>query len=120
VPFPTARDSYQDSGLESTNAQLLHRISLEPVNLVATLIYLCAIVQTFMASKFMAMSHARGQAHQEKTRTGEAREGTSDLIAGVYRFPGEVEVVFGLWSVPLILAILLFHDWATLVHYVEH
>jgi hypothetical protein len=63
-PFSTALDSYQDSGLESINAQLLHRIRLEPFNLVAILIFLCAIVHTFMASKFMAMSHARGQAHQ--------------------------------------------------------
>ena len=70
MPFPTALDSYQDSGLERINAQLLHRIRLKPFNLVATLIFLCAIVHTFMASKFMAMSHARGQAHQPLSSGG--------------------------------------------------
>jgi hypothetical protein len=66
------------------------------------------------------MSHARQQAHREKIRLGEAREGSGDLLAGVYHFLGEVEVVFGLWVVPLMLAILLFYDWATVVQYLDH
>jgi hypothetical protein len=118
--FPPALDSYRDDGIESVSARLLHRITEQPFNLVATIIFLCAIVHTFMAGKFVAMSHARTQAHQEKIRAGEAREGSSDLRAGIYHFLGEVEVVFGLWVVPLIVAILAFHDWTTVVHYVEH
>lgn len=117
--FPPALDSYQDAALEGIPARLLHRIRQAPFNLVVTLIFLCAVVHTFMAGRFTDMSHARQQAHQEKIRLGEAREGSSDLMAGLYHFLGEVEVVFGLWVVPLMLAILLFHDWATLVLYMD-
>lgn len=118
--FPPALDSYQDSELQSVFAILFHRIEQEPFNLVATLIFLCAIVHTFMASKFMAISHAREHAHQEKIRRREARENSKDMLAGAYHFLGEVEVVFGLWLIPLIIAIALFHDWGTVVNYVNH
>ncbi len=67
-----------------------------PFNLGATLIFLYAVIHTFMASRFTAMSQARRQAHQERIRLGEAREATGDLLAGVYHFLGEVGVVFGL------------------------
>jgi hypothetical protein len=108
-------DSYQDAELDGISARLLHRIKQAPFNLVATLIFLCAVIHTFMASRFTLMSQDRHQAHRERIRLGEAREGTGDLLAGVYHFLGEVAVVFGLWIIPLMLAIMLFYDWATLV-----
>jgi hypothetical protein len=120
VPFPPALDSYQDAGIEGIGGQLLHRIEQVPFDLVATLIFLCAIAHTFMAGRFMAISHAREQAHRERIRAGEAQEDSRDLLAGICHFLGEVEVVFGLWVLPLILAILFFYDWTTVVHYVEH
>jgi len=118
--FPPALDSYQDEAIKGTPARLLHRIQQAPFNLVATLLFLGAVIHTFMAGRFKVLSHARQRAHQEKIRSGAAREGSGDLMAGVYHFLGEVEVVFGLWVVPLMLAILLFYDWATLVHYIDH
>jgi hypothetical protein len=118
--FPPALDSYQDGDLDGISAQLLHRIKQAPFNLVATLIFLCAVIHTFMASRFTVMSQARHRAHGESIRRGEAREGSEDLLAGVYHFLGEVEVVFGLWIIPLLLAIVLFYDWATLVQYIDH
>ena len=53
-------------------------------------------------------------------RGREARENSKDMLAGVYHFLGEVEVVFGLWVIPLIITIALFHDWGTVVNYVNH
>ena len=91
--FPPALDSYQDSGLWSVSAILFHRIKQEPFNLVATLIFVCAIIHTFMASKFMAISHAREHAHEEKIRRREARENSKDMPAGVYHLLGEVSGV---------------------------
>ena len=35
-------------------------------------------------------------------------------------FLGEVEVVFGLWAVPLLLSVVFFYDWSTVVGYVCH
>ena len=118
--FPPSLDSYNDSDLGSISTILMHRIKAVPFNLIATLIFLCAIVHTFMASKFMAKSHQRERAHADKIKRGEARENTRDIMAGVYHFIGEVEVVFGLWIIPLFIAIALFYDWSTVVNYVEH
>lgn len=118
--FPAPLDSYGDAELRSIPEILVHRIKQQPFNLVATIIFLCAIIHTFMASKFMAMSHAREHEHLEKIKRGEARESSRDLMAGLYHFFGEVEVVFGLWVIPLIVATILFYDWTTVVHYVEH
>ena len=119
IVFPPALDSYDDAELTSIAEILVHRIEQEPFNLFATLIFLFAIVHTFMASKLMAMSHTREHAHLEKIKRGEAREGTRDLLAGAYHFLGEVEVVFGLWVIPLIIGILVHHDWSTVLHYID-
>ena len=35
-------------------------------------------------------------------------------------FLGEVEVVFGIWAVALVLAIVLFYDWSTAANYISH
>lgn len=119
IVFPPALDSYDDAELTSIAEILVHRIEQEPFNLFATLIFLFAIVHTFMASKLMAMSHTREHAHLEKIKRGEAREGTRDLLAGAYHFLGEVEVVFGLWVIPLFFGIILFFDWSTVLHYID-
>ena len=37
--------------------------------------------------------------------------------AEVMHFLGEVEVVFGLWAIALMIAIIAFYDWSTAVHY---
>lgn len=118
--FPPPLDSYGDAEVDGVFAVLLHRIQQVPFNLVATLIFIFAIVHTFVASRFMAMSHAREHAHREKIEAGNAREGSRDLRAGVFHFLGEVEVVFGLWLVPLIVAMVLFFDWNTVVRYMEY
>lgn len=43
-----------------------------------------------------------------------------DPLAELLHFLGEVEVVFGLWAVVLMVAIAAFYDWGTVVQYVSH
>jgi hypothetical protein len=38
--------------------------------------------------------------------------------AQLFYFMGEVETVFGIWLIPLFVAITAFHGWATMVEYV--
>jgi hypothetical protein len=85
--FPPALDRYQDSTLQSVPAILVHRIKQEPLNLIATLIFLCAIVHTFMVSKFMAMSQVREQAHLARIRRREVPKHSRDILAGAYHIP---------------------------------
>jgi hypothetical protein len=48
--------------------------------------------------------HQRREAHKKKIDAGEARPGSADIPAGVLHFLGEIEVVFGLWTIPLVVA----------------
>jgi hypothetical protein len=113
--FPRALESYGDvGGLWLT---LGNRVSEEPFNFVATLIFLLAVIHTFLTSRFLAISGRRARAHEERIERGEASRDSVDHVARVMHFLGEVEVVFGLWAVALIIAIVAFYDWSTAVHY---
>ena len=100
--FPPSLESYEDADLTSIPGILAHRVEQYPFNLVASAIFLCAIVHTFMAGKFTAVSHRRRAAQERKIEDGEARPGSVDILAEVFHFLGEVEVVqapghVGLW-----------------------
>lgn len=118
--FPRALESYNDSSLGSIPAVLKDRIRQEPFNLVATLIFLCAIVHTFLASKFMNISHKWEHSHRERIKRGEADENSVHIGSEVFHFLGEVEVVFGIWAVVLIAAILLTFGWPTVINYFSY
>ena len=118
--FPRSLESYHDDERQSIGAILAHRIKEEPFNLAAILIFLCAIIHTFLTSRFLAVAHAWEAGHREKITRGEAHRRSVHIGAGIFHFLGEVEVVFGLWAVALGLAITLFHDWQTVVGYVSH
>ncbi|MEW6143705.1 MAG: putative Na+/H+ antiporter [Thermodesulfobacteriota bacterium] len=118
--FPPALESYNDSDLGSIPAILKDRIRQEPFNLVATLIFFCAIVHTFLASKFMTIAHKWEHRHEERIKRGEADENSVHFGAELFHFLGEVEVVFGFWALVLIVAILLEFGWPTVVNYFSH
>lgn len=91
-----------------------------PFNLVATLIFFCAIVHTFMAGKFSRISHERRLRQKTRIENGEARPGSADIIGEVCHFLGEVEVIFGLWTIPLIASIVVMFGWQAVVAYFDN
>ena len=118
--FPPALESYHDADMQSIGAILTNRIKQEPFNLVATLIFLCAIIHTFMTTKFLAYAHKWEHEHKEKIQKGLAHKHSVHIPAGIFHFLGEVEVVFGIWVIALGAAIFFFHDWHTVVSYFNH
>jgi hypothetical protein len=70
------------------------------MNLVATAIFLAAIVHTFAAPALLAASHRRRR-RVEAERGPEAHSFGAELL----HFLGEIEAVFGIWCLPLLLAI---------------
>ena len=120
IAFPPPLDSYNDANLRNIPAILFDRIHKEPFNLVATLIFLCAIVHTFLASKFMHIAHKWEHRHEARIKRGEADENSVHFGAELFHFLGEVEVVFGFWALILIVAILLTFGWPTVVNYFSH
>ncbi len=118
IDFPPALDHYDDDNLTSVLSILRHRIATAPFNLVAALIFLCAIIHTFLTSKFTAIANRWHHEHQEKIRLGNASKGSVSIGAGIFHFLGEVEAEFGLWVVALVFAITGFYNWQTVIVYV--
>lgn len=117
--FPPSFASYNDADIDGVGAILQHRISQSPFNLVASLIFLAAIIHTFLSSKFLYYAHKWKAEHQKKIEAGEESESSTHIISEIFHFLGEVEVVFGLWAVALTGAIMVFYDWDTFVGYVS-
>jgi hypothetical protein len=124
--FPRPTDSYNDQEISDLWQRLAGRVAAEPFNLVATVIFLLAICHTFLASRFLAIAHGYQHRYdaleQDETLdgglSGAARE--RDRLrfrATLFHFLGEVEAVFGIWAIPLLIAIVAFHGWQTMVHY---
>lgn len=93
-------------------------LSEPPLNLVATGIFALAILHTFAAKRFRVLAEGIQERHDAEARA-HGREPGPSFAAEVLHFFGEVEVVFGLWAVPLVLAIAAFSDWATAKDYVN-
>ncbi len=116
--FPRSLDTYDDLKIVTIAGKLKQRIKVEPFNVFATLIFLFAIIHTFLSSKFLEIAHKWEKEHEEKITTQEAPRDSVHHGAKALYFVGEVETVFGIWAIALILAIVAFFDWKTAVHYV--
>jgi hypothetical protein len=119
INFPLDLQSYNDAG-QSIIDRLIHRVKVNPFNLVGTLIFLFAIIHTFLASKFMAVSHQLEHEHELKKEKGEVPRNSISQKSRFLHFMGEVEVVFGLWAVVLVAAVVVYFDWATAVNYISY
>lgn len=131
--FPKPLSSYQDEEEEieaetgkelSLGDTLVRRIKDDPFNLVATIIFLMAVGHTFLCGKFNKMAHHYEHDHQEKLKAEgrnypEGKEPVS-FKATLFHFLGEVEAIFGLWVIPLIIAITVMHGWGDAVDYIDH
>lgn len=129
MSFPRPLAEYHDEGTESIFAVLKQRAVVEPFNVVATAIFFLAILHTFFARKFTAIAHRWRDEHQrlieKEGRTAAARpqpDARSDVDwrVEVMHFLGEVEAVFGIWVIPLLIAITVYRGWGTAEKYISH
>src|SRR5688500_12044512 len=118
IEFPRNLSAYPALPQQPLLDVLQSRIDIEPFNAVATAIFFLAVVHTFIASRFTAAAHA--VQHRHATRmAAQGRPDTPSVLAELLHFLGEVEVIFGLWSVVLLFAIAFVEGWTTATHYVN-
>lgn len=127
--FPPPLHAYGDAGSASLLQTLQHRIAAEPFNLVATIIFLLAIAHTFLAARFTKISHRWAREHRAQIEaqglTAKAKP-QADAVSHVsfkveiMHFLGEVEAIFGIWAVPLLVALTLAKGWPAVESYVGH
>jgi hypothetical protein len=117
--LPRAVASYNDDHLPLWDA-LAHRVSEEPFNLVSAVIFLMAVLHVFAAPTFHRLARRFENEHIQwlHTRPHGEQEDVS-MKATVFRFLGEVEAVFGIWAIPLIISMALIKDWETVTRYVD-
>lgn len=129
TPFPRTLDSYNDAHITGILEKLAHRITEDPFNLIASIIFLCAIIHTFLASKFMDFSHHLEHKHrkviEKEGRTAEAKdhpEAVDDVSFGAkaFHFLGEIEAVFGIWVIPLMIATFIYKEPGAFAHYLTY
>ena len=103
---------------QSLLSELAARAADDPFNSVATLIFLLAVIHTFFTARFTEMSR-RWQDRHDREADAAGRPRVPSVAAELLRFVGEVEVVFGLWAAPLLVALAIFRGWAEAKHYVN-
>ncbi len=116
--FPTPLPEYPPAATDGLLATLGDRIAQDPFNLVATVIFVLAIVHTFAAPRFLELAH-RIQHRADHDADAAGRPRRPSFLSEVLHFVGEVEVVFGLWAVVLALAIASWHGRDTATHYLN-
>lgn len=118
APFPLPLAAYPSSQGVGLIAELWARIEADPFNAVATALFLLAVIHTFFAARFIEAAH-RIQHRMDARAATEGRTPVPSVAAELLHFFGEVEVIFALWAVPLVLAIIVVRGFATAQHYIN-
>ncbi|PTY07238.1 hypothetical protein DB347_07985 [Opitutaceae bacterium EW11] len=126
--FPKPLDEYPASQAASLLQALIGRVRAEPFNLVATVVFLLAIIHTFLTPRFRHWAHEVEEAHavylQRRQQENEAEDDGLPVEVSfkgqILHFLGEVEAVFGIWAVVLMAALAWFKGWHVAVSYVGH
>lgn len=132
IDFPLSLSHYEsiekEANVTGLSNVLLSRIKEEPFNLVATIIFGLAVIHTFLAGRIRNYAHHLQHEHEERiAREGRTADKKSFLNAKddvcfkaeVMHFFGEVEAIFGIWIIPLIISIVAFHGWGAMTHYFD-
>jgi hypothetical protein len=126
--LPVPLESYHDVPGAGLWEVLAGRASADPFNVAALVIFVGAIVHTFLAARFRHWAHVVEARHAAAQAAAGAPNDDGDnhppevSFAGqVLHFLGEIEAVFGIWAVVLAGAITWFKGWPAVVGYIgEH
>lgn len=130
APFPRSLDSYEAPAGATAWEVVRARVAAEPFNLVATAIFVLAVLHTFAAGRIRLWAHVVEQRHaagreqrratRRKDRNDDGQPDEVSFGGQVLHFFGEVEAIFGIWVVALLGAIVWFKGLDTGVHYLGH
>ena len=117
-----AKESAAD--IEGIGPRLAYRAKEQPFLLVATIIFVLAILHTFVAIPITKLAHKVQHDHDARIRKERAARGESthseDMVsfkATILHFFGEVEAIFGIWVIVLLGAMFAFYDLSAVKGY---
>lgn len=128
APFPRGLGSYMDNADAGVWGMIRERAAVEPFNVVATVIFLLAVLHTFATPKIRHWSHVVEERHCARRAVAcslkdSDNDGIPDevsFLGQVLHFFSEVEAVFGIWAVALGGAIIWFMGLDTAINYIGH
>jgi hypothetical protein len=95
-------------------------------HIISLTIFILAIIHTLFSYKFTEIAYRIEKNHKQRRRSKKKKtfyieNGISDksFWAEIFYFLGEVEVIFGIYVIPLIIAIVSFYDWSSAVAYID-
>lgn len=124
--FPRALESYPAAAGDVQDV-LRARAEAEPFNVVATAIFVLAVLHTFASAKIRHWAHVVEMRHAARLKQKYASvDGDDDGVpeevsfwGQILHFLGEVEAIFGFWVVVLFGAIAWFKGLGTGIHYLS-
>ncbi len=114
--FPKPVSTYGDASLPLWE-RIQQRAAAEPFNFIVTILFACAILHTFVAP--MLLRYAHKVEKRFKAQLTEAEKGKVSAWATVLEFLGEVEAVFALWALPVLLVAFNYFGWDNLVSFMH-
>lgn len=124
-PIPLSIYAPAEKGM-SLLEKLCHRVEVDNFNLAASLIFLFAILHTFLAPKFQSLAHHLEKRHKQKLRDENFRilhpeqRVPVSFASTLCHFLGEVEVVFGLWLIPFFFVCQHYYSMEDFLRYIDH
>lgn len=115
--FPPVNNSLDPN---ATFGQVIREsIQHHPFNLAAVIIFALAIIHTLLAHQITHLAHVLEKRWDEKhpNQKGEAKY---SFWLEVLHFLGEVEIIFAIWVIPLLIVISFYWDWKVAVNYLNH
>lgn len=107
-------NGYHDENITSLWGKIWHRIQVQPFNLISFVIFFLAIIHTFFAPKINALSEKLKKKNIEANK-----KNVNSFSVECLKFLGEVEVIFGIWVIPLLIAMSYYYNWATALSYLS-
>ncbi len=118
--FPPTLESYGDQDLTSLWDILKNRIEKVSFNLWATLLFFGAVLHAFFTQRFRHIAHGFEHRHKERKPMRRGRVLHVSVPARIFHFLGEVEVVFGIWLVPLFIMMMCMVGVPETMDYLSH
>ena len=87
-----------------------------PFRVLTLIIFILAITHTFLAHQFTLLAMKVTARHARRHRNDKQRV---SFLAEVLFFFGEIEIVFALWVIPLVIVITLFFGWDDVTSYLN-
>lgn len=112
IPVPLSIYEQSENSLNlSLGETLVHRITMSRFNIATLMIFIAAIIHTFKAPKIQQVAK---KIHEKNLQNPSFR---SEFLSTIFHFLGEVEVIFGLWCIPLIICMICSFGWHGMVNY---